>query len=373
MNSNVLDRVRDRLKLFQLQLSIVYVTCLITMNSLLKKERMSHENGIGATGHLRIVDNPTYPRNDFFTAGEEFDMRLRHATVLYRDDAKLTVRGVSIKFANTRHEAPLDLLMNSGRVGLFFDARTFLQFMKGTMGGRGQRWLPYLNSRPQAMFGGGDSVRRNPNSFAEISYNSKTCYGYRSENDAGDDEFYYVRYRLIPIDWNGEDSGAPDTWDREHSWFQNPYEDEKRHRNYLKDEYRERVAAGPVDYTLQIQPRLRPDGERDPQWVASEYEWDADESPWHDLAAVTVTDTLSHEETQLTWFSLSQTPDCLPLPRGKSIDDPHSLVDLRLASDWARKARLFSYRFGGPKPGPGESRAEKDWIGVPPMAEPPGA
>ncbi len=66
-------------------------------------------------------------------------MRLRHATVLYRDDAKLTVRGVSIKFADTRHEAPLDLLMNSGRVGLFCDARTFMQFMKGTMAGRGQR------------------------------------------------------------------------------------------------------------------------------------------------------------------------------------------------------------------------------------------
>ncbi len=68
MNDSLLDHVRAYLKLARLQLSIVYVTCLITMNSLVKRERMSHENGIGATGHLRIVDNPTYPRNEFFTA-----------------------------------------------------------------------------------------------------------------------------------------------------------------------------------------------------------------------------------------------------------------------------------------------------------------
>lgn len=367
----MLEAVRKLLRRLQLQASVVYVTSFITMNSLVKKERMSHENGIAATGRLRIVDDPEFPDHDFFRPGREFPVRLRHATVLYRDDAKLTVRGVSIKFADTRFESPLDLLMNTGRVGLFFDARSFMQFMRGTMSGRGQNWLPYLTARPQAMFGGGDSVRRNPESFARLSYNSKTCYGFIDR----DGVFSYARYRLIPAEgWQSweDDSGLPSEWEREHSWFQNPLPQETRGRNYLKDEYRERLARGPVEYRLQIQLRDRPPGSVDPAWVTSEYEWETSDAPWRDLAHVSIDTPLSHEEAQLTWYSLRNHPTSLPLPRGTSIDDPHSLVDLRLASDWARKARLFSYRRGGPKPPPGESRHDPDWVGVPAMADPPG-
>lgn len=346
------------------------MTLFITLNSLVKRERMSHENGIGTTGRLRIVDDPDFPPNDFFTPGREFEIRLRHATVLYRDDAMLTVRGTSLKFANTRFDSPLDLLMNTGRVGLFFDARTFMRFMKGTMGGRGQNWLPYLTTRPQAMFGGGDSVRRNPESFARLSYHTKTCFGFESTNGKS----YYARYRLIPAtDWETwrDDSGLPSDDERAHSWFQNPLPHETRDRNYLKNEYRERLAKGPVPYRLQVQVRRRPPG-RDPMWTASEYEWEEEHTKWLELAEVTVEATLSHEETQMTWFSIQNRPESLPLPRGTSIDDPHSLMDLRIASDYARKARLFSYRLRGILPAPGNSRYDPDWVSEPAMANPPG-
>ena len=363
----MVEKLSKAFRRAQLSLSVGYVTVLITLNSLVKKERMSHENGIATRGTLRIVDHPTFPDHDFFTPGRTFDIRLRHATVLYRDDAKLTVRGAAIKFADTRFESPYDLLMNSGRVGLFFDARTFMQFMRGTMAGRGKKWLPYLTSRPQAMFGGGDSVRRNPSSFAEVSYNTKTCYGFI----ARDTTRYYARYRLIPEHWDGEDSGMPSPFEREHSWLQNPLPDETRTRNYLKDELRHRLAQGEVHYRLQIQVRVRPDGP-EPMWTTSEYRWNEDEVPWHELATVTLTEALPHEEAQRTWFSLANHPESLPVPLGTSIDDPHSLNNLRLASDAARKARLWSYKLRG-MPGPfGDSRHDPDWVGVPPMANPPG-
>ena len=80
---------------------------------------MSHENGALARGRFRVVDNPTFPEHDFFAAGREFPCRVRHAAVLFRDDAKMCVRSAAIKLSDERFDSPFDVLMNSGRVGLF--------------------------------------------------------------------------------------------------------------------------------------------------------------------------------------------------------------------------------------------------------------
>ena len=343
------------------------VTVLVAANSLFGKVRMSHENGILLSGRLRIVRNPQFPAHHFYEPGRPFDCRLRHAAASFKDDAKLVVRSASIKFADARTKSPMDILMNSGEVPLFWSARTFVEFMRVSMAGKGKHYVPYLRKHPQAAYGGGDSVRRDPDSPHEMKYQTKTVFGF-----VGLDGVYrYARYRLVPVPFDGQESGAPDDWDRSHAWLQNPYRNERRNRNYLKDATRAALSSGQVfHYKLQIQLRLPPpDDEIQPEWISSAVPWDETAFPYVDLADVEVHKALTYEEIMLTWFDMRNHPPSLPIPKARSIDDPHSLNHLRLASIWARRARLLSYRLFGMPAAFQASRYAEDWIGIPPLED----
>ncbi|HEY5874202.1 MAG TPA: hypothetical protein VIT64_02830, partial [Ilumatobacteraceae bacterium] len=136
------------LKLLQLKFTVVWVTALLALNSFVTKSRMSHENGIVTRGKLRIVAEPTVPRNEFFTPGTEFPCRMRFGAATWKDDAKMVIRGAGLKLADQRQTSPLDLLLNSGSLAIFWSARTFIGFMRGTMAGRGKNWTPYLGQHP---------------------------------------------------------------------------------------------------------------------------------------------------------------------------------------------------------------------------------
>ncbi|MEA3278245.1 MAG: hypothetical protein U9Q81_23735 [Pseudomonadota bacterium] len=344
------------------------VTLLVSANSLFGRVRMSHENGIACSGRLKITDDPKFPPHEFFQPGRSFGCRVRRAAASFKDDAKLVVRSASIKFQDDRFNSPLDILMNTGNVPLFWNARTFVGFMASSIAGKGKHYVSYLRKHPQAAVGGGDSVRRNPESFGNMVYHTKTVSGFIGQ----DSLFRYARYRLIPDPWNGHESGTPDEWDRTHSWLQNPYRDETRSRNYLKDATRRFFdEGGKLRYRLQIQLRDKPESDPDPQWLSSAVPWDETRFPYVDVAEVELDKALSYEESMLTWFHLGNHPESLPIPKARSIDDPHSLNHLRLASIWARRARLFSYRLRGmPKAFP-DSRKGEDWVGIPPLRDPP--
>jgi arachidonate 5-lipoxygenase len=363
------DSLNEVVEYARLRAWVAGIGTLVAMNSWATKQRMSHENGITCRGTLRIVDNPEFPDHDFFVPGREYTCRIRHGAASWLDDAKLVVRSASIKFADIRGASPFDVLMNTGDAPLFWNARNFFSFMKGTMGGRGKDWLPDLRKNPQALVGGKVSVRRNPESFSGLVFNSQACFGF-----IGTDGIYrYVRYQLRADDFDGRETGIPDDEDLSHPWLQNPLPDETRTRNYLKDEmaHRLNVEKRPVHYALRIQLRERPeDGE--PDWVSAAFPWDETAHPWLKVADVHLTEALADDEAKLTWFDIGNHPDSLPVPRGKSIDDPHSMNDLRLAGKWARRTRELSYRLKG-MPGPiPDSRLAPDWIAVPPMPIPPG-
>jgi len=347
-----------------------FVTLLVAANSLFGRVRMSHENGILLKGRLRIVEDPLFPEHDFYVPGKSFDCRLRHAGASFKDDAKLVVRSASIKFADARIRSPMDILMNSGEVPLFWSARTFVQFMRVSVAGKGKHYVPYLRAHPQAAYGGGDSARRNPESPNEMVYRTKTVFGFIGR----DGVYRYSRYRLVPEPFSGHDSGSPDEWDRTHAWLQNPHQNETRNRNYLKDATRAKLDSGDVfRYRLQIQLRLPPpNDELQPQWISCAVPWDETAFPYVDLALLEIDEALSYEESMLTWFDMRNHPPSLPIPKARSIDDPHSLNHLRQASIWARRARLLSYRlFGMPAAFP-DSRSAEDWVGLPPLRNPPG-
>ena len=123
------------------------VTLLVAANSLFGKVRMSHENGILLRGRLRIVDQPDFAAHPFFVAGAAFTCRLRHAAASFVDDAKVVMRSASIKFADARTRWPFDFLMNSGRVPLFWNVRSLVEFMRVTIAGRGKYFVPYPSKR----------------------------------------------------------------------------------------------------------------------------------------------------------------------------------------------------------------------------------
>lgn len=345
------------------------VTLLIAANSFFGKVRMSHENGIALRGRLRIAADPRMPQHDFFEQGRTFACRIRHGAASFTDDAKLVVRSASIKFADSRSKSPLDILMNTGRMPLFWNARTFVQFMRRSMAGKGKEYVPYLRAHPPAAIGGGDGVRRDPVSPHRLIYQTQTTSGFIGL----DKVFRYARYRLVPVPFDGEESGLPDDWDRNHAWLQNPLRDETRNRNYLKDATRELLASGEVmHYMLQIQLRLPPpDDTLQPEWIAADVPWDESMFPYMNLAELDVLEALSYGESMLTWFDLCHHPKSLPIPKARSIDDAHSLNHLRLAGIWATRARLLSYRLTGLPAAFPDSRQAKDWKGLPPMAEPP--
>lgn len=363
----MLTKLRARWDRAQLAVLVFLMTFVITATSFTKKRRMSHENGIVCRGTVRIVADPTFPEHAFFRPGRTFDCRVRHAAVLFKDDAKMTVRSAAIKFADDRFASPFDMLMNTGEVGLFWNARTFMEFGRLT-GKHGKNFLPYLQKYPQALYGGGRSSRRDPSSFADLSYHSQTCFGFIDVEG----RYHYARYRMVGVEWDGVDSGALSEWWANHNWLQNPLPGEQRHRNYLKDELRERLAGdGTVQYRLQIQLREKPPGpER--QWVSAKYAWDTDATPWADLALVTLHEALDHDEAMLTWFDLGNSPVSLPIPKGVSIDDPHSLNNFRSAGRFAARARLLSYRLRSMPTPFSDSRLDPDWEAIPPMATPPG-
>lgn len=345
------------------------VTLLVALNSLFGKTRMSHENGITLRGRLRIAADGRMPAHDFFEQGRHFDCRVRHGAASFKDDAMLVVRSASIKFSDTRGKSPMDIMMNTGRMPLFWNARTFMQFMRRSMAGKGKHYVPYLSRHPQAAQGGGDSVRRDPESPHKLIYQTQTTFGFIGR----DKVLRYARYRLVPLPFEEPESGSPDEQDRHHAWLQNPLADETRHRNYLKDSTRALLQSGEVmRYRLQIQLRLPPpDDYLQPEWVASSVPWDLGLFPYMDLAELEVVEALSHKEGMLTWFDIAHHPKTLPVPKARSIDDAHSLNHLRIASVWAVRARLLSYLLTGtPKAFP-DSRQAKDWQGVPPLAKPP--
>ena len=163
-----------------LALATFGVTLLVSLNSLFGKTRMSHDNGITLRGRLRIAADARVPGHDFFVQGRSFTVRVRHGAASFKDDAKLVVRSASIKFADKRGRSPLDLLMNTGRWPLFWNARTFMQFMRRSIQGKGKHYTPYLKQHPVARMGGGDSVRRDPDTPHRMVYRTQTTSGFAS-------------------------------------------------------------------------------------------------------------------------------------------------------------------------------------------------
>ena len=326
-----------------LWLMVAGIIALVAVNSLLSRKRMSHDNGIVCRARIKVLDNDHIPPSTFFSPGAEYPCRFRHASVSFADDARLVVRSASLKFSDTDHQSPLDIMMNTGTAGPFSHAWHFLKFMIATIRGREKHIKPYLDQYPDLAEGITQSICY-PDTFALLNYHSKTAMGYRDSN--GKD--WYIKFKLAPWD-RGPDRGRPTEKELEQYWLQAPMDGETRSRNFLKDEFRRRVDESPVKYRLQAQFHPACQGE-DRGVLDCGKAWNEDDCPWHDLAEVEVYEILQTDKGNLTWYDVNNHPDNMYIPEALSIFDPASINYLRAKDGWAKRARMQGYQWFGQLP-----------------------
>ncbi|MBX2868449.1 MAG: hypothetical protein KTR18_07215 [Acidiferrobacterales bacterium] len=317
---------------------------LAILMGLKTRQRMSHNNGIAARGSLRIVDQPQFPEHDFFAAGREFPATIRHATATFYDDAMNGIRSMSIKFSHDYFESPFDLEMNTGEVSLFWSAASFMQFARLRREKYGVEYRDYYRKYPEGLQGAEVSLRRNPTSFHNLRFYCKTPFLFVGKDGVK----RYAKYRCRPLN-NEEETGIitdPSAWD---TCNQRILPHETRGRNYLKEEYEERVQNKEANYVLQIQTREAVENE-DPEIFNNMVVWDEQEFPWLDLAVIEMDTPLDWTDSNLTSFSLNNMPESLGVLPAESIYDYNSVNYMRSHSEIARKARIFAYKlFGGPE------------------------
>lgn len=324
-----------------------------------KRYRMSHNNGIAAKGRVKIVDNPTFPEHDFFEAGRTFPCRIRHASATFLDDAMNCIRSFSIKFSEHHWNSPFDIEMNTGVINLFWSAASFLKFAKLRKQQWGVEYHDYYRIYPQGLLGAKLSLRRDPSSFHNLRYQALTAFLFIGKDGVK----RYAKYRTMPLDKEPETGITTDLsdWD---TCNQRVLNNETRGRNYLKDEYKQRIANGGADYLMQIQLRIAKDDDS-PEVFNNMTPWDEAIYPWQDLAVVEIKEVLDWKESLITSFSINNMPKNLSIIPSKSVYDYNSLNYLRSHSEIARKARLLSYKvFGYPPEIPDDdNRNVSDWSG----------
>jgi hypothetical protein len=319
--------------------------------------RMSHNNGIAASGTLRIVDHPQFPAHAFFSPGKVYPCRIRHASATFLDDAMNCIRSISIKFSDQQFDSPMDLEMNSGVVSLFWSAVSFVKFAQLRQEKWGVEYQNYNRKYPDGLKGSQGAGRRHASSFHNVHYYCKTPFLF-----LGDDGIRrYAKYRVLPFESEPEIGleTNPSEWDQ---CNQRVLPHETRGRNYLKYEYQDRVALQGAKYRLQVQTRQAEEDES-PEVFNNMVVWDEETHPWRDLAVIDIDKTLDWKESLLTTFSVNNMPKTLGVLPANSIYDYNSLNYLRAHSELARKARLLSYKlFGLPPPIPdNDNRNVSDW------------
>ncbi len=337
-----------------------FFTFIIMITLSRKRKRMSHDNGIGAIGKVTIVKNQEFPAHDFFVPGRVFDVKIRHASATFLDDAMNCIRSMSIKFSKEEFKSPFDLEMNTGEISLFWSAWSFFKFAQMRREKFGIEYPDYYKKYPEGLRGAKLALRRNPDSFHDLRYYAKTPFQFM-----GTDKIKrYAKYRIKPFE-NIKETGIEDRYCNRNVCNQRVLSYETRGRNYLKDEYVERVKKQEVKYMLQIQVRMAHDDEN-PEIFNNMLPWPEELFPWHDLAVLDIERTLDWEASTRMGFSLNNMPKTLGYIPAKSIYDYNSLNYMRAHSEWARKARMLSYKFRKfPKEIPNnDDRNSEDWTKI---------
>ena len=103
---------------------------------------------------------------------------------------------------------------------------------------------------------------------------------------------------------------------------------ETRAKDYLKEEFKERLFRGPVKYKLQL--TLHEPRSDDPSDILNiaRY-WDEATHPWLDVADVTLTTLLTPDVTERLHVNPGNLPACLSFLPARSIHHPNCVAHIR--------------------------------------------
>ena len=297
------------------------------------RRRATHTAGIMAHGTVTVVSQPEFPAHPFFTPGRVLPCRLRHANASFYDDAAAVVRGCSLKFADSDFESPLDMAMNSGPIGAFWNLESFMYFVNARVNVNPEEhdWesqREWMLKRPMGLIGTISSARIGPSSFAEINYYTKVVFQFVGNDGTP----RYAKFRMRPVGLETE-SGLLPYANQIAAWDQSRAPDDTRPLDYLRQEFRRRVYRTPgkpgVEYTLQMQLR-EADSAHDTQELFNMNQlWDQARWPWLDVAHVQLDAIAPDEVTRKTRVWLGHQPEGLSLIGALSPLDYRSLAYAR--------------------------------------------
>jgi arachidonate 5-lipoxygenase len=338
-----LRKIWDKIVLFLL--AHIFALVIAYVMGWKTRQRMSHNNGIGAKGKFIVDLDPNLPPNEFWQNGKEFPMRIRHAAATFYDDAMGALRSISIKLADTAFESPFDMNLNNGPSSLFWSTASFLRLAgmrKQRYGVEYQYWYRYYPDGREKAIG---TLRRRPTSYTNQIYYSKTPYLWISTDGVK----HYTKYKVIPFD-DVEESGLVYGNDLIEPENQRITPGETLSRNYLKDEFTDRLNSGEVvKYRLLAQVRkASPDD--DFKVFNNMIDWPEDEFPYLQVGILEVTEAMSWDDSNLIAFAVTNLHPTLAIIPATSIHDPNSLNYMRAKGELARKARWLSYKVKGMPP-----------------------
>ena len=125
---------------------------------------------------------------------------------------------------------------------------------------------------------------------------------------------------------------------------------ETRSKDYLKEEFKERLSRGPVKYKLQLTLH-EPKSDDPPDTLNVARYWDEATHPWLDVADVTLMVLLSPDVTEKMRFNAGNLSPCLELLPARSIYHPNCVVHVR-KEVYARTQKIRSLRRSTQAPHP---------------------
>lgn len=312
-----------------------FVVKSFTLAAKLLKARPTHRYGVEGRGQLRILETLAFPCSTFFVPGEALDVVIRHANLDDDDDAGLQIRSGSLQLRSQAGER-LDLPMNTGEANTFQTLWVLLDFMRSKpFGARGIR--SFSRRHPRIWRDTLNAHRRAPSSFTQLRYHGQLIFRY----EADDGVARLVRFRLGPSNDEAE-SGHPVEEDHDYPFSQQRAPDEKRAKDYLRAEWRQRVSAGGASYKFYLQ--LHEVQSDDPnELLDTSRIWDDRAHPWHEVGDVLIDSLLTPEEGEAIRFNIANQPQCMGLLPATSASDFNSPAYVRtLVYASTQEARLRS-------------------------------
>lgn len=281
--------------------------------------RMFHKEATTLAGTIEATPDAALPPLGLFAAGKRYPVLVRHANGVQDDDAAWDNRGATVRVLRPDGGAALDtplldLLLTTGRCFLAPTAKAFLRWMGGSPAEREAiaRADSHVATAAWEMF-------RAPESYAGVFYHSKIA----SLLLARDGSRHYARFRLRRPDLDadggfvhGESLLPPDSIPRGAGDTRSP--------TFLHDELRGRVAAGGVDYVLEVQLHAVEEAALD-----CTRPWPEAEHPWRVAMRLHLDRVADAGVVEALHFNSLNAPAELAPPVARSASEPASLETLR--------------------------------------------